>query len=169
MAALAAAALLLHGGAARAQSHDHSHAQPQATSKAQKPWGLPGDVRAARRTIRIRMGDDMRYRPDEIEVGMGDTVRLVVTNEGKLPHEIVLGTRERLDEHAAEMAQASKRAHAHQDASMAEVKPGATKTIVWKFNRAGEFAFGCLIPGHYEAGMIGTIRVFAREEEGHKH
>ncbi|NCW99267.1 MAG: plastocyanin, partial [Betaproteobacteria bacterium] len=31
--------------------------------------------------------------------------------------------------------------------------------IVWTFNRVGEFDFACLLPGHYEAGMRGTINV----------
>jgi uncharacterized cupredoxin-like copper-binding protein len=30
---------------------------------------------------------------------------------------------------------------------------------VWTFNRAGEFHFACLIPGHYDAGMKGLIIV----------
>jgi len=31
--------------------------------------------------------------------------------------------------------------------------------MVWQFNRPGEFRFACLVPGHYEAGMTGTIIV----------
>ena len=38
---------------------------------------------------------------------------------------------------------------------------GKKGEIVWTFNRAGEFDFACLIPGHYQAGMVGTIRVSA--------
>jgi uncharacterized cupredoxin-like copper-binding protein len=30
---------------------------------------------------------------------------------------------------------------------------------------AGEYHFGCLLPGHFEAGMIGQIRVLARGEK----
>lgn len=42
---------------------------------------------------------------------------------------------------------------------MAHVAPGRTGEIVWHFNRAGEFDFACLIPGHHEAGMVGRIKV----------
>jgi uncharacterized cupredoxin-like copper-binding protein len=31
--------------------------------------------------------------------------------------------------------------------------------MIWHFNRAGDFQFACLIPGHFQAGMIGTIKV----------
>ncbi|MDW8324838.1 MAG: plastocyanin, partial [Burkholderiales bacterium] len=42
---------------------------------------------------------------------------------------------------------------------MAHVAPGGRGEIVWRFNRPGEFFYACLIPGHYEAGMIGRIEV----------
>lgn len=44
---------------------------------------------------------------------------------------------------------------------MAHVKPGASGEIVWTFNRAGDFDFACLIAGHYQAGMVGKVKVVA--------
>ncbi|CKT70589.1 Uncharacterized copper-binding protein [Mycobacterium tuberculosis] len=44
---------------------------------------------------------------------------------------------------------------------MAHVAPGKTGEIVWTFNRAGEFDFACLIAGHYQAGMVGKVKVAA--------
>ena len=29
----------------------------------------------------------------------------------------------------------------------------------WEFTKAGEFYYGCLMPGHFEAGMIGKVIV----------
>ena len=37
--------------------------------------------------------------------------------------------------------------------------PKKTGDIVWRFTKAGEFDFSCLIPGHREAGMSGKIIV----------
>lgn len=42
---------------------------------------------------------------------------------------------------------------------MAHVAPGKTETIVWQFTKVGEFHYACLIPGHFEAGMIAKISV----------
>mgnify|MGYP002134118175 CR=1 FL=1 len=42
------------------------------------------------------------------------------------------------------------------------VTPGKTETILWQFSKGGEFHFGCLLPGHFEAGMSGRINVTAR-------
>jgi uncharacterized cupredoxin-like copper-binding protein len=49
----------------------------------------------------------------------------------------------------------------HDEPYMAHVSPGKRGDIVWTFNRAGDFEFACLIPGHFEAGMRGTVRVRA--------
>ena len=128
--------------------------------KEQKDWGIAGDAKAVRRTITIRMSDDMRFAPNHIKVREGDTVRLRADNQGQVMHEIVLGTQADLSAHAEMMRQHAGMAH---DApSMAHVRPGQQGDIVWRFNRPGNFDFACLIPGHSEAGMHGTITVLAR-------
>jgi uncharacterized cupredoxin-like copper-binding protein len=50
----------------------------------------------------------------------------------------------------------------HEEPYMSHVAPGKRGEIVWQFNRAGEFDFACLLPGHYEAGMVGKIKVVAK-------
>jgi uncharacterized cupredoxin-like copper-binding protein len=154
-AVLAPAAALAHGDAA--------HAKAGPVVKEQKPWGIAGDARAARRTITIRMTDDMRFTPDRITVREGETVRLAVRNRGKLLHELVIGTQQELDAHAALMVKHP--GMEHDEPYMTHVKPGATGELVWNFNRAGEFQFACLIPGHYQAGMKGTVLVQAKEKK----
>jgi uncharacterized cupredoxin-like copper-binding protein len=47
----------------------------------------------------------------------------------------------------------------HEESHMAHVAPGKTETLVWQFTNAGNFHFGCLEPGHFEAGMIGKVEV----------
>lgn len=128
--------------------------------KEQKAWGIAGEARAVTRTITLRMTDDMRFTPRRIEVQEGETVRLRAENQGRLLHEIVLGTPADLDAHAEMMARHP--GMEHDEAHMAHVAAGQRGDIVWKFNRAGEFRFACLIPGHYQAGMTGTVAVVPR-------
>ncbi len=123
----------------------------------QKPWGIAGDAKAVSRTIEVTMTDNMRFVPDYIEVRQGETVRLVHRNRGRLMHEFVLGTRKELDEHAALMKRFPTMEH--DEPYMVHVAPGKTGEIIWTFNRAGEFDFACLIPGHYDAGMVGKVKV----------
>jgi uncharacterized cupredoxin-like copper-binding protein len=103
------------------------------------------------------MNDQMRFVPDRINIREGETVLLVVKNDGKLMHEFVIGTKKELDEHAALMKKFPNMEH--DEPYMVHVAPGRTGEIVWTFNRAGDFDFGCLIAGHYEAGMVGKIQV----------
>ena len=137
---------------------DETHAAGPVRQE-QKPWGIAGDARAVKRTITLTMSDAMRFTPDRIAVKRGETVRIVVRNEGKLLHEFVLGTKQELDEHAALMAKFP--GMEHDEPYMAHVPPGKTGEIVWHFNRTGSFDFACLIAGHYQAGMVGTVSVAA--------
>jgi len=144
-----------HGPAA------HPKAKTEAARKEQKEWGIAGDAQAVTRTIEIRMSDKMRFTPDVIDVREGETVRLVHRNGGKMLHEFVLGTRQELEAHAALMLKFPNMEH--DEPYMAHVGAGQKGEIVWTFNRAGEFDFACLIPGHYQAGMVGKVRVNATE------
>ena len=47
----------------------------------------------------------------------------------------------------------------HEEAHMTHVKPGKSGEIVWQFDTPGEFQFACLLPGHFEAGMVGKVVV----------
>lgn len=137
------------------EKHPASRAGPFV--KEQQQWGIAGEARAVTRTIPIIMTDDMRFQPDRIEVREGETIRFVHRNVGKVLHEMVIGTKPALDQHAALMRQFP--GMEHDDPWMAHVAPGGEGEIVWTFNRAGTFDFACLIPGHYEAGMVGQIVV----------
>jgi len=148
-------------GANLAFSHQSSHGAGQHTTVAeQKDWGIAGQPRQVQRTITLSMSDAMRFTPDRIEVRQGETVRLRVRNTGRVMHELVIGTPQELAAHAQQM-----RKHPgmeHDEPYMTHVAPGKTGEIIWTFNRAGEFEFACLIAGHYEAGMKGTIRVLPK-------
>ena len=78
-------------------------------------------------------------------------------NHGHQLHEMVRGTAQELKEHAALMQRFPGMEHS--DPNMAHVKPGATGEIVWQFDKPGEYQFACLIPGHFEAGMVGKLVV----------
>jgi uncharacterized cupredoxin-like copper-binding protein len=109
------------------------------------------------RTIEIRLTDNMRFAPKDIQVKLGETVRLVAINAGKVLHEIVIGTPQELKAHAEMMKKHP--GMEHDEPYMAHVNAGQKGAIVWTFNRAGSFEFACLIPGHFEAGMVGRITV----------
>ena len=144
---------------------DEDHGKKSgAVKKEQKEWGIAGNAKAVKRTIEISMADTMRFTPDRIEVKKGDTVRIVLKNKGQMLHEFVIGTKKELDEHAALMVKFPTMEHS--EPYMAHVAPGKTGAIVWTFNRTGDFDFACLIAGHYQAGMVGTIKVAGNVAKG---
>jgi len=121
------------------------------------PFGREGNPARVTRTLRIDMADTMRFNPAAITVRRGETVRLIASNKGQVLHELVLGTPQALQQHAELMKQHP--GMEHDEPHMVHVKPGRRGEIVWQFHQAGEFQFACLLPGHFEAGMVGTVTV----------
>jgi uncharacterized cupredoxin-like copper-binding protein len=140
-------------------AHSEHKAKSAPIKKEQQVWGIAGDKKNAKRTIRLTMTDQMRFVPDKFEVKEGETVRIALKNNGTMLHEMVIGTMKELDEHAALMVKFPNMEH--DEPHMAHVAPGKSGEIVWTFNRAGQFDFACLIAGHYQAGMVGKINVIA--------
>lgn len=157
---LAALPLALALPAAQAHGEAH-HGNKADVIKEQKPWGIAGDAKDVRRTITVRMTDDMKLAPNHIEVREGETLRIRAVNAGAVMHEIVIGTREELAAHAELMKKHP--GMQHDEPYMAHVPPGKQGDVVWLFNRAGDFEFACLIAGHFEAGMRGTLRVLPKK------
>ncbi|WP_082536157.1 MULTISPECIES: cupredoxin domain-containing protein [unclassified Roseateles] len=154
-----ALAILLTSSAAIAHG-EKPHGAKTPVRQEQKAWGIAGDAKKVTRTVTLKMTDNMRFTPDRVELKLGETVRFVVHNDGKMLHELVIGTKKELDEHAALMLKFPTMEH--DEPYMAHVDPGKKGEIVWNFNRAGEFDFACLIAGHYQAGMVGKILVSAK-------
>ena len=140
------------------------------------PYGHPGEAQSVNRVIDIK-AEDITYEPNAITVKMGEIVKFVVTNTGKLPHEFVLGDK-------AEQAKHEKEMQAMQNMSMQGMdmknmgsmsmqgmnamdndpngimlKPGETRVLIWTFTRPGTIEYACYVPGHYAAGMVGTITI----------
>ncbi len=119
--------------------------------------GKPGDPHKVTRDVAVEMNDTMRFKPDSIRVKRGETIRFIVRNTGKVKHEMVLGTIKELKKHAETMRKFPEMEHA--DPNQVSVEPGMTGELVWQFTRAGTFDFACLVPGHFEAGMVGNVQV----------
>jgi len=122
-----------------------------------KSFGIAADPRKAKRTIRVQMSDAMRFSPAQVQVKVGEVVRFVPVNKGQVLHEMVLGTMDELETHAALMKKFP--GMEHDEPHMAHVAPGKAGEIGWRFTQPGTYYFGCLIPGHFEAGMIGKVTV----------
>lgn len=159
----AAGATLLIVGTQAHQTGGHAGAE-QPVKVEQKSFGIAGNKKALTRTVIVDMTDDMRFSPRDLRVKEGDTLRFVFRNKGRVMHEWVLGTAQELKDHAELMRKFPNMDH--NEAHMAHVAPGETREMVWHFNRPGTFSFACLMPGHFEAGMVGTVIVEPAKPKG---
>jgi uncharacterized cupredoxin-like copper-binding protein len=154
----AALVVLMFGMApAVVQAHDDEHTKAEEYDPVENEFGSYAPGLKVTRNIEIDMSDQMRFTPELIKVKRGEVIRFVHTNSGQLMHEFVLGTPESLAEHAEMMKKFPGMEHS--EPYMAHVPPGKKGEIIWKFTKTGEFGFGCLIPGHFDAGMKGRVIV----------
>jgi uncharacterized cupredoxin-like copper-binding protein len=122
--------------------------------------GEPGDPKELSRNIHVTMEErdgKMLYVPAQVEIRKGETIKFVIYNNGELDHEFVLATTEGNLKHAEAMEMNPEMEH--DDPNATRVAPRQASEIIWKFTKPGQFEFACLIPGHRDAGMFGTVDV----------
>lgn len=146
-----------HGGHDRAQ-REHTHDMKGMSHEAHEAdAGRPGKLDKVSRTIDVTMDDSMRFAPDRMAFKAGETVRFAVRNDGRIRHEMVIGSVAELKAHA-DMMRANP-AMQHADPNTISLAPDERGELVWQFDKPGTFDFACLVPGHLEAGMSGKIEV----------
>ncbi len=111
-----------------------------------EPGFVAGTV-ASPRVIRIVEGPGYTIAPATIAVARGETVTFEVTAIGPVTHEFMVGP---ADAVAANQAGTPE---------IADIGMMETKALTYTFDGPGPYAYACHAPGHYEAGMRGTITV----------
>jgi uncharacterized cupredoxin-like copper-binding protein len=122
-------------------------------------FGDPMAEASATRVIEISANDDFTFFPSGATVTKGETVTFRVTNDGKIPHDFVLGDEQVQIEHEEEMAEMDGDMAMHDEPNAFVLEPGETKDMTWHLTADGEILFGCHQSGHYAAGMKGTVVV----------
>ena len=141
--------------------------------------GQAGKAANISRTIKITMYDNY-YEPAEIAEKEGETIKFIITNAGELVHEFNIGTPDSHVAHAPEMLMmvehgvleadrinwdAAKEMQkvmghgAHDEPNSALLEPGKTGEIIWQFPAHANIEFACNVPGHYDAGMTGEVKL----------
>jgi uncharacterized cupredoxin-like copper-binding protein len=121
--------------------------RPGAASAGPGSSGFSPGTTAAPRVVRIVAGPDLRFYPDVISIAAGETVTFEITTMGMSVHEFMVGP-------AADVA-----ADTEGTPEVADIGMMQTRTLTYTFAGSGPFGFACHAPGHYEAGMKGSIAV----------
>jgi uncharacterized cupredoxin-like copper-binding protein len=131
--------------------HDHKSHNSETS-------GQMGDPKNVTKEIIVEANDNMRFTPSSINVKKGETIKITLLNKGKVNHELVLGSKKELKIHAEMMLKNPTMKHQEGESSIT-AEPGQSKSLIWKFTKSGTVDFGCLLPGHYPAGMVGEFKV----------
>ncbi len=150
-----------HSGSHDSQNGNHDlHSGEHHHDFSETTYGKPGDPTKPSRIVAIKMVEadgGMAFIPSQVQVAKGEQISFKVTNVGDLEHEIVIATAEENLKHAEMMQENPEMVH--RDANALRLKPGKNGSILWRFTNAGVFEMSCLIPGHKEAGMTGSVTV----------
>lgn len=119
--------------------------------------GAPGELESVDRTIAVSMDDSMRFTPAEFKVVAGETIQFDVTNNGKIPHEFVLGSASAIKEHHAMMQKFP--GMEHDEPNSVSLESAQQGVVIWTFSKTGTVDIACLKAGHFEAGMKGAVIV----------
>ncbi len=151
--ALVSIALLAASSAASAAgAHGGGHGE--------SPIGKPGIASKVSRTIHVEMASGMRFKPSEIKVRKGETIRFVLKNTDSIKHEFSLGTQQELLEHYEVMKKFPDMEH--DEPNKISLVPGKQGEVIWQFTKTTAVDFACLHPGHFDAGMKGQVIVAAK-------
>lgn len=122
-------------------------------------FGMPMEAADATRVIEISANDDFTFDSAIVTVETGEVVTFKVTNVGAISHDFTLGDEHFQEEHEAEMAEMSGDMAMHDEPNAFVLEPGEAKEMTWPMTEGGEILFGCHQPGHYQAGMKGTVTI----------
>lgn len=113
------------------------------------PTATPDD---GAQVVEVSLLDSMQIKPAKITVKAGTPVRFVITNDGALEHDFFIGSdREQRQRESGEGEPGPDRYVA--------VPPGETKTLLYVFPSPGKTIIGCVVPGHYSAGMKANVTI----------
>lgn len=143
---------------------------------AQAKKAAPAPAKAASaagpRTIALAAGDDMKYDKTTIEAKPGEEIRIRLTPKGTMPkvamsHNVVvlkLGTDAAAFANAGMAARATEYIAPDKKSQVIAATPlaGNGETVETTFKvpaAAGSYPFLCTFPGHFAAGMKGTLVV----------
>ncbi len=97
-----------------------------------------------------------QFAIDEFVVHPGTEIRFVVRNHDPIRHELIVGPPEAQARH-----EGGHEAQHPPVPGEVSVDPGKTVETTYWFEQIGPMEFACHLPGHYQYGMSGWVRVVA--------
>jgi uncharacterized cupredoxin-like copper-binding protein len=122
--------------------------------------GCGGGGNQPQNEFTLKVKDEFTYDPSTITVKAGEDFTVTFENNGALEHTFnVLKAGEEI-EHVKEDIGDEEHLHEALLFDMHEVPAGGSETATFTApSEPGEYTFVCVVPGHIDAGMVGTLVV----------
>lgn len=119
--------------------------------------------------------NEFSFSPKAITVALGKKVEITLVNRGKQPHEFMVYTMPKAGMNVREIHDWAEENPAFKDLEVEvevagvevvakqlleiEIPAGGKASLTFTPDKKGTFEIGCMIAGHYEQGMKGTLTV----------
>lgn len=113
------------------------------------PSIVPGTAQDPR-VITMEATGSLTFVPSSVTLVAGEVVRFEVTNSAGFPHDFYIGAPADVESRNVTALQ-----------GIADW-PSGTMTLDFTVPTSGELEFACLVPGHLEAGMKGTVTIVSQ-------
>ncbi|MCA9900252.1 MAG: cupredoxin domain-containing protein [Ardenticatenaceae bacterium] len=111
-------------------------------------------------TLTISASDDFKYDPETVTVKAGEEVTLNFNNKGEVEHSFNLLKADAELEHVLKEADDEEHMHEELILDVHELAGGESVTETFTAPaEPGDYVFFCSLPGHAEAGEVGTLTV----------
>jgi uncharacterized cupredoxin-like copper-binding protein len=145
-----------------AGGHEMAMEMPEAGGHSGVGYGLrvlPGHMAQGMidRSVEITMAE-WGFGPGNLTVKPGEVVRLVVRNDGKLPHEFMLMPQQQMNAVNYRLERADWNLLEHEAVfERSAILPGDSFEVVVRFEQPGMWMYMCMFPYHMQFGMMGMI------------
>ncbi|MGG1659904.1 cupredoxin domain-containing protein [Brevibacillus sp. NRS-1366] len=105
------------------------------------------------------VASDFFYHPQQIVMKKGEEVKVTYHNQGKMEHVVEIMSNGNIEV----IPNAAHHNHSHETKSTGELhlyaQPGESASYVIRARAEGVYSFYCMVPGHKEKGMVGSLIV----------
>lgn len=95
-----------------------------------------------------------RFDPSRLVFEEGAEVTFLIHNNDPIDHEFILG-----DEEVQQVHEEGTESHHGAKPGEVSIPAGESRRTTFTFGSEGQLIYGCHLPGHYDYGMKGTVRV----------
>lgn len=110
--------------------------------------------------VTVRIKDEFTFDPSNITLTAGNEVQITFENTGTIDHSFAILKAGEEPEHLKDEVGDEEHVHESVLLEIHEIGPGEVDTETFTVpTEPGDYSFVCTVPGHIDAGLVGTLTV----------